>query len=213
MQESHVNSLDRFRGPPNIEVAGQPVQGRSGGGLFNAEGLVIGVCNAADPTDDEGMFAAPASIYKELDRAGLTFVYSTGAAKSLSSNLADPGAAAGEVVTGNVDLPAMPSKMPLAGIGRTATDLRRQLSPEEASALAELHDKARGAEVICIIRPLGNPGAKSEIIVLDKASQAFLDQLSSEQQGQPARQLTSLETPRDRDHATAQVPQAPRAAR
>ena len=65
VQESHVNSLDRFRGPPNIEVAGQPVQGRSGGGLFNTQGQVIGVCNAADPSDNEGMFAAPASIYKE----------------------------------------------------------------------------------------------------------------------------------------------------
>ena len=77
-QESHINSIGRFRGPPNLQVAGQPVQGRSGGGLFDAQGRVIGVCNAADPEDNEGLFAAQESIYKELDRAGLSFIYRGG---------------------------------------------------------------------------------------------------------------------------------------
>ncbi|MBU4400050.1 MAG: trypsin-like peptidase domain-containing protein, partial [Planctomycetes bacterium] len=58
-QHSRVTSLDKFLGPPNIQVAGQPVEGRSGGGLFSSEGYLIGVCNAADPSDGEGLFAAP----------------------------------------------------------------------------------------------------------------------------------------------------------
>ncbi len=53
-----VNSLNKFLGPANVQVAGQPVQGRSGGGLFDAQGQVVGVCNAADPADNEGLFAA-----------------------------------------------------------------------------------------------------------------------------------------------------------
>ena len=69
-----------------------------------------------------------------------------------------------------------------------------QLTTEEAATLAELREKARGAEVICIVRP-SSPGAKSEIIVLDKASQAFLNQLSGEQQPRPSRRLTSLDIP------------------
>jgi thiol-disulfide isomerase/thioredoxin len=205
VQESHVNSLDRFRGPPNIEVAGQPVQGRSGGGLFNAQGQVIGVCNAADPSDNEGMFAAPASIYKELDRAGLTFVYTSAARNSVSSiepnsgfGARDPDRDARDGETAKTDLPAMPSKMPPSGLATTATGLKRPLTSEEAAALAELREKARGAEVICIVRPLANPDAKSEIIVLDKASKEFLDQLSLEERGQPSRELTSLEVPSDR---------------
>ena len=78
---SQVTSLDKFQGPPNVEVAGQPVEGRSGGGLFSSEGYVIGVCNAADPSDKEGLFAALASIYAELDQDKLAFVY-----KSSSEN-------------------------------------------------------------------------------------------------------------------------------
>ena len=50
--------LNRYVGPPTVQVEGQPIRGRSGGGLFSSEGYVIGVCNAADPSEKEGMFAA-----------------------------------------------------------------------------------------------------------------------------------------------------------
>lgn len=68
---SRVTTIDKFLGTPNLQVAGQPVQGRSGGGLFSAEGYVIGVCNAADPEDDEGLFAALPAIHAELNQLGL----------------------------------------------------------------------------------------------------------------------------------------------
>ncbi len=202
--ESHVDSLDRFSGPDNIQVAGQPVQGRSGGGLFNAEGQVIGVCNAADPSDNEGLFAALTSVYKELDRASLSFVYRDTA--SVPTAL--------DTTAVNSEVAAMPAKMPpgrglspfvesseqkseqkgIVPLSSSRSSSKGQLTTEEAATLAELREKARGAEVICIVRP-SSPGAKSEIIVLDKASRAFLDQLSGEQQTRPARQLTSLDIP------------------
>jgi hypothetical protein len=68
---SRVTTIDKFLGPPNVQVAGAPVQGRSGGGLFSADGYVVGVCNAADPEDDEGLYAAVAAIHAELNQAGL----------------------------------------------------------------------------------------------------------------------------------------------
>jgi hypothetical protein len=59
------------------------------------------------------------------------------------------------------------------------------------------------AEVICIVRPHADPRAKSEIIVLDRATPRFLDWLATEQRTQSARQMTSLEVPaaavRDRE--------------
>lgn len=72
---SRITSVDRYNGPPNFQVAGQPVQGRSGGGLFTRDGLLIGVCNAADPQDREGFFAALGSIHAMLDAHSLAFVY------------------------------------------------------------------------------------------------------------------------------------------
>ncbi len=70
-----------------------------------------------------------------------------------------------------------------------------QLTAEEIATLAELREKAKDAEVICIVRPLSDPHAKSEIIVLDKASPAFLKQLGVERVEEPAARLTSLAVP------------------
>ena len=56
-------------------MAGEPVVGRSGGGLFSADGMVIGVCNAEEPVDHEGLFAALGSIHAALDQQGLASLY------------------------------------------------------------------------------------------------------------------------------------------
>ena len=60
------------------------------------------------------------------------------------------------------------------------------------AALAAVGPGGESAEVICIIRPLSNPRAKSEVIMLDRASPQLLQQLSSDRQAQQARHLTSL---------------------
>ena len=74
-QPTRIRSRDQFAGPPNVEADGLPVEGRSGGGLFTPDGLVVGVCNCADPTENQGMYAALASIHKQLDESGLSYVY------------------------------------------------------------------------------------------------------------------------------------------
>ena len=223
VQSSHVDSIDRFRGPPNFQVAGQPVQGRSGGGVVSADGYVIGVCNAADPEDNEGLYAALASIYKELDRAKLSFVYQpatpaaapdTMLASAALPSVAQPAATepAVSLAAAEHDLPAMPDKMPAttlpdAPLATTATaatapigKLPVGLTTDEAATLAEIRQKARGAEVICIVRPLSDPHARSEIIVLDKASPEFLQKLADERRSEVegARRLTSLDVPAEK---------------
>lgn len=195
---SRVTAIDKFLGPPNLVVAGQPVQGRSGGGLFTTEGLLIGVCNAADPSEDEGLYAALAPIHGELERMGLD---------EMCLEVVDP--ATGNATLALAEPPAMPDQMPGPAQDRSAAGwmptsdaaqnpaARPQagaanLAPEEAAALTEIRRRASGAEVICIVRPLSDPRAKSEIIVLDRASPAFLEQLTSEQGAQNARHLTSM---------------------
>ena len=78
--DGEVKAVNRYSGPPNLSVSGQPVDGRSGGGVFSAEGVLIGVCNAADPQDNEGLYAAAGTVHAELDRSGLGFVYRRNAA-------------------------------------------------------------------------------------------------------------------------------------
>jgi hypothetical protein len=58
-----------------IECRVAPKLGRSGGGLFTADGYVAGVCNFAEPQGDHGLYATPRSIYGLLDRNSLMALY------------------------------------------------------------------------------------------------------------------------------------------
>jgi thiol-disulfide isomerase/thioredoxin len=176
--ESRVTAIDKFLGPPNVQVAGLPVPGRSGGGLFNAEGQVIGVCNAADPADQEGLYAALAAIHGQLDQAGLADVYKNRPTRT------EPKFASNSM-RGGPPTRSAPQAEPT-----------RELSDAERAALAEMRRRGDGAEVICIVRSLSNPQAKSEVIMLDRASSAFLKQLAADREKQEARHLTSLDVGR-----------------
>lgn len=190
--DSRITAVDKFLGPPNVQVAGLPVEGRSGGGLFSATGHVIGVCNAADPADNEGLYAALPAIHAQLDQVGLAMIYKP-SAESSAAQLASlprmPGPAA-DPRRGTADgWDRLTSANPAAG--------GRGLNDAERATIAQL-ERGGGdhAEVICIVRSLNNPQAKSEVIMLDRASSAFLQQLSADRQAQESRHLTSLRSQR-----------------
>ena len=44
VQHSRVLSVDKFMGPPNLQIDGEPAEGRSGGGVFSSDGMVVGIC-------------------------------------------------------------------------------------------------------------------------------------------------------------------------
>ena len=177
IHHSRVTAVDKYLGPPNVQVAGQPVQGRSGGGLFGTDGTLIGVCNAADPTDNEGLFAALPSIHEQLDESGLSFVYRS----SYPSNAVAAAAAA--------DLPAMAPQMPPVSFdrrdradalptGSTESNAAGALTAGEQALVEQIRQHGGKAEVICIVRPHGAPQDSSEVYVLQGSSRAFVDQLS-----------------------------------
>ncbi len=200
VRRSQITSLDKFTGPPNIQVAGQPVEGRSGGGLFSNEGYVIGVCNAADPSDKEGLFAALGSIHAELDRSQLAFAYKSSGENSAAAPEATPAA---PVMLASNSLPSMPKQMPgtaeLASLGSLpgyAGETPIKLASHEQAALEEIRrSKKEGSEVIIIVRPRGNPNARSAVFELDSASPDFIKQLSAEapRPDNKQRQETSME--------------------
>ena len=69
-----VNKYNQHLGLSNLEVFGAPIDGRSGGGLFDQNGYLIGVCNAADYRDNVGIYAALGVIRWQLERIGMTYL-------------------------------------------------------------------------------------------------------------------------------------------
>lgn len=179
IRSSRVSSIDKYLGPPNLQVAGQPVQGRSGGGLFDADGQVIGVCNAADPADNEGLYAALPSIHKLLDNAGLAQIYQPNLAPAPSDPANLPG-----TMLADVRPPHMPERMPAAANPERATETStpRELGESQPDQVAE---------VVCVIRSPTNPQGKNEVIILDRASPEFLRQLAIERQRQQTQSLAT----------------------
>ncbi len=70
-QDTLVTRINRYVGAANIEIDGAPAVGRSGGGLFDHYGRLVGVCNGAQPEDNEGIYAATEVVYNQVRRLGL----------------------------------------------------------------------------------------------------------------------------------------------
>jgi len=211
IHHSRVTAVDKYLGPANVQVAGQPVQGRSGGGLFAVDGTLLGVCNAADPTDNEGLFAALPAIHEQLDEAGLAFVYKSvypsgavadaagPAVPSMPSEMPpvsfdrrDRGAALPTASTGGpLDVSIAPppataattAAAPAASVSGTPAPSARGLSDGERALLDHVRQHEGRAEVICIVRPHGATQSASEVFVLEGSSREFVEQLSKTHAG------------------------------
>jgi thiol-disulfide isomerase/thioredoxin len=176
---SRITNVNKYLGEPNLQVAGQPVVGRSGGGLFNAEGQVIGVCNAADPEDNEGIFAALASIHAALDSCQLGHIYKSRPADELIA-VAPP--------------PRMPAAMPR----RSSEGTDGVAAPEASSvSLSEAERRVLAAlrssqGVIAVVKSSADPASPPSVIVLEDAPPALLQQIAAwERESRPSQVLTS----------------------
>jgi thiol-disulfide isomerase/thioredoxin len=180
---TRVTSRDRYQGPPNIETSGAPVEGRSGGGLFNAQGQLVGVCFAADHEGNEGLYAALESIHGELDRLGLKEIYAKSDAESPPDSL--PVVRGQEPLAPVMPLPESVAVGPAAATGAVgpaeAAAAPQGLSTAEQAAWEEIMSRATTHEVICIIRPK-EAGGQSEVIALDNVSPEFIRALQANRQ-------------------------------
>ncbi|MCC7475921.1 MAG: trypsin-like peptidase domain-containing protein [Pirellulales bacterium] len=187
-----VNCLDRYQGPPNIEVSGAPEEGRSGGGLFNLQGQLIGVCYAADYDGKEGLYAALESIQNELDRLKLTDVYARSAPAAATADTVVRGQEPQDVIA------PMPGALLTSGAGTSVRVAEGgvitaaaalpasapKLSPQEQAAFGEIMSRAATSEVVVIVRPKA-PGGESEVFTLDHATPEFVQALEARQQSAP----------------------------
>jgi thiol-disulfide isomerase/thioredoxin len=169
VQETRVTMIDRFLGPANIEVAGQPVDGRSGGGLFNEDGKLVGVCNGQNPQDNEGVFAALSVVQQALDEARLGFVFR-------DQNDSENAFAGGSSVPPSHVAPAS-ANLPLPATEGAAGEPSLVLTAEEQRLVETLRRADRTSGAVCVLPPAGGPHA-GRLIVIDHPSPRMLDDLT-----------------------------------
>ncbi|NQU25904.1 MAG: trypsin-like peptidase domain-containing protein [Candidatus Nealsonbacteria bacterium] len=191
-RHTRITALDRCLGPPNLQIAGRSVEGRSGGGLFSADGMVIGVCNAAYQNEDESLYAAVGAVHAELDKVGLSCVYRPADAITPlpATRASDP-----EMVA--IAPPAMPREMPLP-TAAAATAPSRLGAAEQAAMDRIAGHLQQGDELICIVRPGQGSQGRARLVVLDQLSPELAEQLVSSPRGHETGELlpTRLGVPR-----------------
>ncbi|QDU91676.1 Thioredoxin [Pirellulimonas nuda] len=199
LRTGQVVELARCDGAECVVGTGAPVVGRSGGGLFNRDGELVGVCFGADVDKNEGLYVGVAEVHAELDAQNLSAVYRDSPIR-LASNPNPIGVGPGlEPVPG----PAAPvvrgqdagadqgwdNPAPLAPIAPAAAQPAMAqspmaqlsgLSPREQGALAELARTAADAEVVCVVHP-STPGATTEVFRLRNLSPQFIEALRAMQ--------------------------------
>ncbi len=206
--QHRVTSLNRYNGPDNIECTGVPVQGRSGGGLFDTAGRLIGVCIAADQRDQRGLYSGLQPIHDMLDQVKLSHLLPQAERRPQADALATREAATAPT---RLEEPAFDSEDSEPEIEELSGPFASSTSQSESedslerpklaaatlgvpvtptmndSDSASEFDASNESEVVCIIRPLNNPRGASRVVIINRASTKFLSQLSGEleQQAKP----------------------------
>ncbi|MDR0328438.1 MAG: serine protease [Planctomycetaceae bacterium] len=168
-----------------IQVSGAPVGGRSGGGLFSADGYLIGVCVTGDPVVNDGHFVPPHIIRQVLDRMDLACVYQN---PSLGASPNPPALATLTPLEPIVPMVNSPQPMAMASVPQPMyAENRTELNREEQATLEEIKRRQQdGDEVILIVRSRRDPKIRSDVIFLNGTSDRFLDALVKSAPVQPS---------------------------
>ncbi|MEX2316069.1 MAG: trypsin-like peptidase domain-containing protein [Pirellulales bacterium] len=181
IEKLEIKGLNLYRGPDTIECTGVPSQGRSGGALFNSAGRIIGVCFAADPERDRGIYAGLKPIHKLLDEADLSSLYRDEPTPPATSN-SQLAAAEGENDRGGSGIREA-SVREENDVDTAAAE--RVADANRAAEIQAASENAEDAEVVCIIRPLNNPQEASRVVIINRASSRFVHYLQGELRNQP----------------------------
>ncbi len=142
-----LNKYNQHLGASNIEISGAPIDGRSGGGLFDAQGRLIGVCNAADYKGDVGIYTGPGSIRWQLDRVDLARLYQSPAQTLVAGN--------------NQPRQAPPERV--ASLQNTP--------PASAVVQATTSAVQSDQEIIVIVRDRNNPNGNTQVMNLEPTAE------------------------------------------
>jgi thiol-disulfide isomerase/thioredoxin len=171
-----VNKFNQHKNASNLEIAGAPIDGRSGGGLFSQDGYLIGVCNAADFKGDIGIYAGPGAIHWQLDRLQLTRLYQGGSDSPVGQDAMV--AASGQSNSQFADTP--PAR--LASLDPSAAVEPEWSTSGSTAAQPAMNDASTSddSEIIVIIRDRKNPEGASRVMTLTRPSNELLQMLQSQ---------------------------------
>jgi len=193
---SRINSVNRYVGHDNVQAAGAPSVGRSGGGLFNPQGQLVGVCNAADDEDDEGIYAAIPTIYTVLKQANLAHLFQSNSSQgpvqlASASQSSMPGPQHPMPETPQSNFPANPAArsapIPTSAdaSNQAGVDDMRGLSDVEREMLHYLRGQKDGAEVTVVLRSKDNPTAQPAVFTLPGGPSPEFMRQASQNNGRP----------------------------
>jgi thiol-disulfide isomerase/thioredoxin len=198
LRPTQITAVNKYKGKPNYTAAGQPVDGRSGGGLFTADGLLIGICNAADPADDEGLYAGLASIHWQLDQIGQSEIYQRSA--KIAAAPVPPQDTGVALAAAEAPAPQLPPQMPAA------------LPRAPANELAPIAAAGDDTEIVFIVRSKNNAAQRSEVYVVDQAPPDLLARITHAARATAEqRSATARANPAVASRPPAAAPQMPAA--
>jgi thiol-disulfide isomerase/thioredoxin len=199
VQQTQITAVNKYMGKPNYTAAGQPIDGRSGGGLFSADGLLIGVCNAADPQDNEGLYAGLASIHWQLDQIGQAEIYQRAARATVAAAAPAVAPAGAEAPLAQATpLPQLPVQMP-------AAPAATPLAPAELAPVAAADD----SEIVFIVRSKRDPQQRSEVYVVDQPPPDLIARITHAARTTGERQAALARSRATESLATGPFPAAP----
>ena len=79
IRHTAIKNRATYDGEIKYDIYGRPVDGRSGGGLFNEQGQLIGVCNAAAVEVDEGIYSGLDTIHWQFAQTNLADLFTPNA--------------------------------------------------------------------------------------------------------------------------------------
>lgn len=130
-----IVDINRYNGPANLVCAVDPQSGRSGGGLFDANGSLVGVCSCADRMLKEGLYMAHAPIIELVNHLKLTSILATPAPTG-GEDASSAFAAMLDGDTGASEKQPAPVKTPneaIAELEEPAFDVTEEVLEEEAT--------------------------------------------------------------------------------
>ncbi len=169
-RDTQVKSINRYLGAPNVEIAGAPAVGRSGGGLFDNQGRLIGVCNAADAAGDEGIYAAADIVYAQIERLQLAHLFNDNIAPQ---NV--PAQLVGAQLATNQVSDSQENNQPTAGINSLASHqvpLNEPVTNKALDSVAVASQNSGVSQITCIVR---DGSGREQIVRVDAPSPELLD--------------------------------------